>query len=181
MLMNFKLMTLTLFSILTATAHANPIAQNGGLIHFTGELVSPSCSVSTDTSNQTVALGRVGTNILTHVGDKSHPVPFSVKLVDCDPTVLPTAAVGFYGQTVKDHPNLLVVSSDGSDAASAQNVGLEISDSENNILNFGSQFTAPKTLNKGTNVFNFTASYVATGVAKPGLANGSAILVIRYE
>ena len=76
-----------------AASAADPVIVNGGTVHFTGELVNAACAVSTESSNQTVELGQYRTAKLAASGDLSTPVPFKIKLVDCDPAVATTAAV----------------------------------------------------------------------------------------
>lgn len=163
------------------SAKPNPVVVNGGTVHFTGELVNAACAVNTDSSNQTVDLGQYRTARLAAAGDKTTPVPFQIKLVDCDPTVQATAAVAFYGRTVENNSNLLTVSS-GGNATAAQNVGIEVSDDSSKVLNFGGEdFSTSKKLNEGTNVLNFSARYVATGQSTPGLANADSTFVVKYE
>lgn len=159
-----------------------PVTIQGGTVHFTGELVNAACAVSTDSANQTVNLGQYRTAKLATSGDKTTPVPFQIKLVDCDPAVQATAAVAFYGQTVLGNPNLLAVSSGGGNATAAQNVGIEVADDLSKALGFGGlDFSAAKKLNTGSNVLNFSARYVATGISTPGLANADATFVVKYE
>lgn len=166
---------------ITPTA-PNPVTVNGGTVHFTGELVNAACAVSTDSANQTVDLGQYRTSKLAAAGDKTTPVPFQIKLVDCDPTVQSTAAIAFYGQTTGNNSNLLAVSAGGGNATAAENVGIEVSDDTSKVLGFGGEdFSSTKKLNEGTNVLNFSARYVATGQSTPGLANADSTFVVRYE
>lgn len=164
-----------------AASAADPVIVNGGNVHFTGELVNAACAVSTESSNQTVELGQYRTAKLAAAGDMTTPVPFKIKLVDCDPTVSATAAVAFAGQSMDGDATLLAVNS-GTNAPAAQNVGIQISDSTSAILSpNGSKFSAAKTLNEGTNVLDFSARYVAKGVSTPGQANADATFVVKYE
>lgn len=168
--------------IIASTSHAAAVDVNGGTVHFTGELVNAACAVATESANQTVELGQYRTAGLAAAGNKTTSIPFSIQLVDCDPTVQATAAVAFYGQTIEQNPTLLAVSSGGSNATAAQNVGIQISDDKQNILGFsGSDFSSAKALNEGTNILNFSARYVSTGVATPGLANADSTFVVHYE
>lgn len=164
-----------------AASAADPVIVNGGTVHFTGELVNAACAVSTESSNQTVELGQYRTAKLAASGDMSTPVPFKIKLVDCDPTVATTAAVAFSGQSMAGDVNLLAVTS-GTNAPAAQNVGIQISDATSTVLPpSGADFSAAKTLIQGTNVLDFTARYVAKGVTTPGQANADATFVVKYE
>ena len=156
-----------------AASAADPVIVNGGTVHFTGELVNAACAVSTESSNQTVELGQYRTAKLAASGDMSTPVPFKIKLVDCDPAVATTAAVAFSGQSM---------TGDGTNAPAAQNVGIQISDTASKVLSpSGADFSATKTLIQGTNVLDFTARYVAKGATTPGQANADATFVVKYE
>lgn len=187
--MKLKFIALSVMAITTSVAQAAdpestpaPTTVNGGTVHFTGELVNAACAVSSDSENQTVELGQYRTSRLAVAGDKTTPVPFQIKLVDCDPAVQATAAVAFYGQTVSQNANLLSVSAGGTNATAAKNVGIEVSDDASNILGFsGADFSTTKKLNEGTNVLNFTARYVATGASTPGIANADSTFVVKYE
>lgn len=183
--MKINALNLTLLSTLLCSVSAfaaDPVTVNGGTVHFTGELVNAACAVSTASANQTVELGQYRTASLAAVGEKTTPVPFKIQLVDCDPTVQATAAVAFYGQTSDANPELLAVSAGGTNATAAQNVGIEVADDKSKILGFGGDdFSTPKALLEGNNDLNFSARYVATGVATPGTANADATFVVKYE
>ncbi|MEM8370706.1 type 1 fimbrial major subunit FimA [Morganella morganii] len=164
-----------------AASAADPVIVNGGTVHFTGELVNAACAVSTESSNQTVELGQYRTAKLAASGDMSTPVPFKIKLVDCDPAVATTAAVAFSGQSMTGDATLLAVNS-GTNAPAAQNVGIQISDTASKVLSpSGADFSATKTLIQGTNVLDFTARYVAKGATTPGQANADETFVVKYE
>lgn len=126
-------------------------------------------------------LGQYRTAKLAASGDMSTPVPFKIKLVDCDPAVATTAAVAFSGQSMTGDATLLAVNS-RTNAPAAQNVGIQISDTASKVLSpSGADFSATKTLIQGTNVLDFTARYVAKGATTPGQANADATFVVKYE
>jgi major type 1 subunit fimbrin (pilin) len=182
--MKLSLLSLASVSALTlsASAFAAPVTVNGGTVHFVGELVNAACAVHTDSADQTVNLGQYRTASLAASGDKTTPVPFQIKLVDCDPTVSATAAVAFYGQADSTNAGLLAVSAGGSNQTAATNVGIEISDDASKALAVdGATFSTPKDLIAGDNALNFSARYVATGASTPGQANADATFVVKYE
>lgn len=183
--MQTKLLTSALAATLGLTSvlanAADPVVVNGGTVHFTGEIVNAACAVSTESANQTVELGQYRAARLAKTGDKTPAVPFQIKLIDCDPTVAATAAVAFSGKAEATDPNLLAVTATGNGTA-AQNVGIEISDNLAKVLKIdGATFSTAKTLVQGNNKLDFTARYVATGVATVGEANASATFVVKYE
>lgn len=168
------------FSSVIATA-ADTTVVNGGTVHFKGEIINAACAVSTDSSNQTVELGQYRSARLAKSGDKTTPVPFQIKLVDCDTSVASTAAIAFSGKTTSADPTLLAINA-GNNTTAAQNVGIEISDNLSQALKLdGIGFSTAKTLNNGNNALDFTARYVATGAATVGEANASTTFVIKYE
>ena len=173
---------LSALAISTSALAADPVTVNGGTVHFTGEIVNAACAVSTESANQTVDLGQYRTARLALAGDKTTPVPFQIKLVDCDPTVQATAPVSFYGQTDPTNAQLLAVSAGGTNSTAATNVGIELSDDVSKILGLGgTDFSTPKNLIEGDNVLQFSARYVATGASTPGQANADATFVVKYE
>lgn len=174
--------TLSALTLSVSAFAADPVTVNGGTVHFTGEIVNAACAVSTESSNQTVDLGQYRTARLAVAGDKTTPVPFQIKFVDCDPTVQATAAVAFYGQSVTSNANLLSVAAGGTNSTAATNVGIEIADDTSKILGVtGASFSTPKTLITGDNTLQFSARYVATGASTPGQANADATFVVKYE
>lgn len=169
------------FSSVIATAADTTTVVNGGTVHFTGEIINAACAVSTDSANQTVELGQYRSARLAKSGDKTNPVPFQIKLIDCDTSVAATAAVAFSGRTTSADTTLLAVSA-SNNATAAQNVGIEISDTLSKALKLdGADYSTAKTLINGNNALDFTARYVATGAATVGEANASTTFVVKYE
>jgi major type 1 subunit fimbrin (pilin) len=185
--MQAKFLTTTTFAILAlsgAQIHADDKVTtivNGGNIHFTGEIVNATCAVSTESANQTVELGQYRSSKLAKTGDKTPPIPFKIKLVDCDTSIASTAAIAFAGRATDSNPNLLIVNA-GANGVSAQNVGIEIADHLSQIIKVdGASFSTAKALINGSNAIDFTARYVATGAATVGEANASTTFVVKYE
>ncbi|WP_139850405.1 type 1 fimbrial major subunit FimA [Acinetobacter pullicarnis] len=182
--MNFnKIAIASMMMFGAALTHAaDPVTVQGGTIHFEGELVNAACAVSTESANQTVVLGQYRTASLANVGDMTTPVPFTIKLVDCDPEVHKTASVSFAGTTIPNDTELLATSAGGTNGIAAKNVGIQISDDTSTILKVdGADKGSVKTLLSGNNVLDFTARYVATGKSTAGAANADATFFINYQ
>ena len=175
-----KIGLLTIALVISTTPFAATV--NGGTVHFVGELVNAACAVSTDTADQTVDLGQHRTARLAVANDKSTAIPFNIKLVDCEAALVTKGvSFAFNGQTVPTNNKLLAVTS-GSNEPAAQNVGIEIADGASKILNVdGTGFSTETPIIDGTNIFPFTARYVATGASTPGKANADATFVINYN
>lgn len=163
---------------------AAPVLSNGGTVHFKGEIVNAACSVSADSTDQTVSLGQYRSAKFKAVGDKTGLVPFTIKLQDCDTTVSTNASVAFTGVTDSLDPAVLAVSNIGGGASGAAGgVGIEIADSQGKVLvpNSGS-FSTPHQLKEGDNVLALTARYKSTLAAvTPGAADADATFTMQYE
>lgn len=173
-------LSFAILSTLIVSASASAETVNGGTVHFVGELVNATCAISTESANQTVDLGQYRTTPLASAGVKTTPVPFTIKLVDCEAATTKSASIAFSGQTTTD--TLLAVSAAGGNSTAAQNVGIEISDSASKILKLdGTGFSTPKPLIAGDNTLDFSARYVSTGTATAGRADADATFVVKYE
>lgn len=184
-----KLQMTLVSSLLLASASAfaaDPVTVNGGTVNFEGEFVNAACAVATQSANQTVVLGQYRSATLAQSGDTTSPVPFTIRLTDCDETVQATASVSFNGSALGVNQELLSVnaagSNSGGNAVVAQNVGIQITDHTQKILGFNTGvFSTAKDLIKGDNILEFTARYVATGAVTPGAANATATFLVHYE
>jgi len=185
-----KLNKIIVASILTLTAGAAQAASPaitapGGTVHFRGDIVNAACAVSPKSADQIVQLGQYRTANFKAVGDKSNTIPFTINLQDCDSTVAAAAMVSFSGSVDDTDATVLSVSNirDGGVSGAASGVGIEIADQQGKVLtpNTGT-FSAPKTLNDGDNVLNFTARYKSTLAAvTPGRADADATFTMQYE
>jgi len=76
---------IVLSSLLALSSHNLYAAEeNAGIIHFTGEIIEPSCEIEGDNgSDSTVRLGTYTTSLFKAPGDESELVPFTIKLAHC--------------------------------------------------------------------------------------------------
>ncbi|WP_369064293.1 type 1 fimbrial major subunit FimA [Enterobacter sp. MALB-1] len=167
-------------------AHAadDTVSVTGGNVHFRGSLVDAACSVSADSANQTVELGQYTLHHFKNVGDTGSPIPFEIKLEDCDTTVSGTAAVAFSGTADDANKELLSIDTSvngNTDAASG--VGIRITDSTSAaVVPDGSSFSTPTTLIDGENTLKFHAQYVSTSATPTaGQANADATFIMQYQ
>jgi len=111
-------LTLSGFSVYAAE-------MNAGVIHFTGEIIDPSCEIKGDPGHDiTVPLGTYPTSLFTTVGTESTLTPFRITLENCPVTSagLPAVQLTFNGPTtVSGSTDLLDVTS------GAKNVAIAIS------------------------------------------------------
>lgn len=161
-------------------AAGTPVTVNGGNVHFKGEVVTAACAIDAGSLDQTVELGQVRTTSLAAAQAVSNTVGFTIQLNDCDTTVSKTAAVAFAGTTIAGNTNVLALQN--SSANSAQNVGVQILDSNSTPLALdGTAFGVKTNLSDGRNTIPFQARYYATGAATAGIANADATFKVQYD
>ncbi|WP_320744182.1 type 1 fimbrial major subunit FimA [Enterobacter mori] len=180
-----KLFSIALGMMLfSAVASAASTTVQGGTVHFKGQIVNASCSVSAESSDQTVNLGQYKSSLFTSVGVRSGAIPFNIVLNDCDTLVAQSASVAFSGAVDANDPTVLSTSNLGGGAGgAAAGVGIEISDKQGTVLTpDGSTFSAPNTLITGTNTLIFNARYKSTAaIVTPGEADADATFVMQYQ
>lgn len=129
---------------------ANAANQGSGTVTFTGAIIAAPCSISPDTSDQTVPLGSVANKALEN-GGKSTPKSFSIALQDCDVTALTdkTVVTTFTGTPSKANANNLGLTGTASGAAIVLTQG-------GTDIKLGQPTTATK-LADGNNTLTFAA------------------------
>lgn len=168
----------------SAAANAATTTVQGGTVHFKGQIVNAACSVSPESSDQTVNLGQYRSALFTSVGTRSGSVPFNIVLQDCDNTVATNATIAFSGDVDPNDPTVLSTSNIGGGiSGAASGVGIEISDKLGTVLPpDGSTFSAPYSLITGTNTLAFNARYKSTAdTVTPGDADADATFVLQYQ
>ena len=142
----FTLYTALFFTGIVTQAFADE--TGAGKIHFTGQIITPSCEIKGDTGNDsTVPLGTYPTTLFAKSGDESPLIPFSIKLTGCPATSegLPSVQLTFNGTTtLTASKTLLDVSSittlPGTTAATGVGIAVSpISDSQTYIAFDGSE------------------------------------------
>lgn len=174
--MKNSLIAATVLSVaLSSTAFSAPTTGDGK-VNFTGEITDTTCVVDTDSLNQTVELGKVSKSSLASAGSTTGAKKFTLVLSSCPATVT-SAKVRFDGIQVPGDSSLLALTA-GDDTA--EDVGIQISDANNNIINLY-QDSAAYTLTTGVNNLNFTARYYAISDAVTvGDANAVTEFTIVY-
>ena len=95
-----------LFATILALSSFGSFASemNAGVIHFTGDIIDPSCEISGDPGHDiTVPLGTYPTSLFANVGDESTLTPFSIVLTSCPVASdgLPQVQLTFNGTTTE--------------------------------------------------------------------------------
>ena len=130
--MDFNKRILAAAILACASSSAFAAEMNAGKIHFTGEIIEPSCTISGDNgTDSTVPLGTYPTSLFTEIGKESSLKDFKIKLVDCPLTSdgLPAVQLTFNGSTTLTGSTTLLdvskISTTGNTAATG--VGIAIS------------------------------------------------------
>lgn len=122
-----------LFIAIMALSSATTFAaeMNAGKIHFTGEIIEPSCTIVGDNgTDSTIPLGTYPTSLFTSVGVETDPVPLTITLKDCPlkSDGLPDIQLTFTGTTVLTGSNTLLdvskITTDGTTAATGVGIAL---------------------------------------------------------
>jgi len=182
----------TVFVKFAALAVAGVLSQAAfaadGTINFTGEIVDAPCSISPNSQNLTVPLGKVsrtafdgataGTAV---VGKKATPAKFKIDLLGCGATAK-GATVTFSGTAdLDDATNLRLANAGQVGVGSASGVAIELGDSAGTKIALGSP-SGVYVLGLGDNSLNFQAAYVATKTAvTTGPANSVAQFTVAYK
>lgn len=121
-------------SVILALSSTSVFASemNAGTIHFTGQIIEPSCTIVGDNgTDSTVPLGTYPKSLFTDIGTESTLMPFSVTLADCPlkSDGLPSVQLTFNGPTTLAASTTLLdvskITTDGDTAATG--VGIAIS------------------------------------------------------
>lgn len=155
-----------------------PTYAHDGTVHISGTIKSNTCTVTDESRNQTVQLGRVADKRFFSVGDASVPQQFIIKLQDCGAAVR-EVTVTFSGDADTNNPNLLKVDG-GSGAASG--VGVAILDREKKIIALNAPSESYSLSPHVDAILLFFSQYISTSVhVTPGKASALATFKMTYE
>ncbi|MFK3661047.1 fimbrial protein [Scandinavium sp. NPDC088450] len=166
---------------------------NAGTVHFTGEIIEPSCVIDGDSgTDNNVPLGTYPTTLFANPGDKSTAMPFTIRLKDCPIQTdgLNHVQLTFEGVTEPNsNAELLTVSAlTTAGSTAATNVGIAVSKVETpgTLLKLdGSedQIAIPLSRNAGDAIFqDFLARYQAFAIpVTAGPADADMTVNILYR
>ena len=189
----------SVFAKFASLAIAGVLSQGAfaadGTINFTGEITDAPCSVSANSQDMTVPLGKVSRNVFgitapgttpavtaATVGKKSIPANFTIDLLGCGATAK-GASVSFSGTADLDNTTTLRVANAGqAGTAAASGVAIEIADSAGAKIDLNTGKSIDYPLGLGDNSLKFQAAYIATKPAVTvGPANSTAQFTIAYK
>lgn len=161
--------TMVFVGLLTTLAPAPVWALGellGGDLSFTGVVMAYPCSIAPDSERVPVDFGKVSTKSL-YINGKTVPVPFTINLEDCTPSVFDSVTVTFSGTANGNLADRLAISATSPGNAGGVGIGLLEEDDTPVRLNVA---TRPAAISDTTLRLNFQAFVEAEPDA---LANGT--------
>jgi len=167
----------------TALAVAGVLSQGAfaadGTINFTGEIVDAPCSVSPNSQNLTVPLGKVSRTVLDGAaGKKATPAKFNIELLNC-PAASKGASVTFTGPA--NAAGQLRIDAGMAAGSFAEGVAIELRDSASKV--FAANAESPVyVLAEGANALKFEAVYISTAPkVTVGRGDSTALFTVNYK
>lgn len=180
---------LQLASLLAAACVAAPIAaQAETSIHFNGQLLDVTCTITTGTNgNQTISLGNMAVSSLAGpVGTKAGGVPFQISITGCGSNV--TTVTPWFsslaGNTNVDSTGNMV---NTATASAASGVVLQMSNDVTSSSNIdlkgqgGAQNVDTATITGGAATNFFKVNYLTTGTVTAGAFNAAIAYSLSYN
>ncbi|MDR9826292.1 fimbrial protein [Vibrio sp. FNV 38] len=171
--------SLAIASVCLISGTVSAADYNETQVNFKGEIVSAACGLAPESIDQTIQLGQHPTHMFTATGDRSTPVSFGIKLVDCDASsseggIGRTASFTFHSNSHPGYGELFNVE------GGASGVGVRILSNGLPINNGDVANDLP--LVDGTNIMHFSAAYEATSdVVTAGTAESWALMRVTYQ
>ncbi|HHF3486563.1 fimbrial protein [Haemophilus influenzae] len=168
---------------------ALPAYAADGRVTFQGEILGDgTCKIETDSQNRTVTLLTVGKANLSRSGQTAAPVPFSIRLKECNAADAIKANLLFKGGDTTGQPYLPNATGDGK----ATNVGIQIVKADGTgtpIKVDGTEANSEKAPDTGKEQngrviqprFDYFAHYYATGAATAGDVEATATFEVQYK
>ena len=149
-------------------------SQGHGTVHFKGEIIDAPCSISPDTADQTVDLGQVSNSALNKKG-KSVPVPFNIKLQNCDVSTYKTVTATWGGTPDVNMPTAWGITGTASGAA------IVLRDASEQDIAMGKASAATALVANNTTIA--MSAYLQGDGAEvvPGAFTGAADFVLAYQ
>lgn len=137
-------------ALISGAANAAKDGNGGqGVVNFKGSIVDAPCSISGDSTEQTVDLGAVSSASLQN-GGTSTPRTFDIKLQDCSVATQKTVTTTFTGTASKTNPDNLGI------VGRASGASIAITDAAGTPIKLGTASSAHK-LGEGNNTLRFAA------------------------
>ncbi|AMJ70259.1 fimbrial protein [Enterobacter cloacae] len=167
--------------------------MNAGTIHFTGQIIEPSCTIEGDNgTDSTVPLGTYPKSVFTEVGKETDLMDFTITLANCPlkSDGLPAVQLTFNGQTTLTGSTTLLdvskITTEGEKAATGIGIAVSPAGDATKFIAFdGSEeqvkITLP-TIKDDQIHADFTARYKSfAATVEPGAADADLTVNILYR
>lgn len=162
------------FANAAASGTASVGGQGHGTVHFKGEIIDAPCSISPESADQTVDLGQVSNSALANKGT-STPVPFEIKLQNCDISTYSTVTATWSGTPDQNMTSAWGITGTASGAA------IVLRDASEKEIELGKE-SAPTTLTADDTTIAMSAFLQGDGATVvPGAFTGAADFVLSYQ
>lgn len=176
----FRLIAMIILMEITLSQSAmSEILSPNGYVHFYGAVVSGSCSIDTQSLDQSVIMGQVPASTFSAPGSWAEPIAFWIKLENCDSTVSQTASVAFMGLTDKKDPQVFHA---GMGSGSASGVGIGIFDINDKLVIPNTIPLSASAIHDGGNTLFFSARYRTVSLpVNAGDASAAVTFSVIYQ
>lgn len=151
-----------------------------GTVNFNGEITDEVCTVAAASKDFSVDMGKIGTNSFNGSGSLSGAKQFHIILTDCPASVANNGVAIRFDGNQKNGDNAIL---DLTSASTAQNVGIQLSDAQNQIVKLYEN-SSKYAIQAGSveNKLGFTARYISTAATvSAGTANAVSQFTIDYQ
>ncbi|HDW3273344.1 TPA: type 1 fimbrial protein [Enterobacter asburiae] len=191
--MDFRKNIIAGLALATLSMNGFAAEMNAGTIHFTGEIIEPSCTIQGDNgTDSTIPLGTYPKSLFTEVGKETTLMPFSITLANCPlkSDGLPAVQLTFNGPTTLTQTNNLLdvskITTTGDAAATGIGVAVSPAGKDNQLITMdgaeGQVYIELATKSSDTILANFNArykSYAADVTAGPADADMTVNILYR--
>ena len=167
--------------------------MNAGTIHFTGEIIEPSCTIEGDNgTDSTIPLGTYPKSVFTEVGKETTYMPFTITLANCPlkSDGLPAVQLTFNGPTTLTGTNTLLdvskITTTGDTAATGIGVAVSPAGKDDQLITMdgaeGQVYIELATKSSDTIQADFNARYKSFAAAvTAGPADADMTVNILYR
>ncbi|HDR2757877.1 TPA: type 1 fimbrial protein [Enterobacter mori] len=167
--------------------------MNAGTIHFTGEIIEPSCTIEGDNgTDSTIPLGTYPKSVFTEVGKETTYMPFTITLANCPlkSDGLPAVQLTFNGPTTLTGTNTLLdvskITTTGDTVATGIGVAVSPAGKDDQLITMdgaeGQVYIELATKSSDTILANFNARYKSFAAeVTPGPADADMTVNILYR
>ncbi len=173
-------MVLLLFSLGAIAGNKNHVTVPGGIVHLRGMIENNACTIDFSSKNKEVDMGTVPSSKFSNLGEWSEPVPFTLKLTDCNTALHHEVKVMFSGVTEGKDP-LVFSAGNIEEGNSAEGIGIGLFTENGNLIVPNSKPQFEFSIKDGVVMLPFVAKYRSTSrTVSPGNASADVNFSLFY-